>query len=101
MTTHESNYVAIQRERDALRRRLAEKDADAIERAAERERLLSDLEGARSALRRMEDEMNASKAAMFAGLRAPTGRTGRRIPCAQKSHASPGRTRSTASCLAR
>ncbi len=64
ITTHESNYVAIQKERDALRRRLAERDADANERAVEHERLLLELEGARSALQRKEDEMDTARAAI-------------------------------------
>jgi hypothetical protein len=50
LSTHKSDYAAIQKERGALCRRLATSVAESNKREAERERLLFELEGARSDL---------------------------------------------------
>ncbi|KAL3809139.1 hypothetical protein ACHAXA_007242 [Cyclostephanos tholiformis] len=60
------NLIPIRRERDGLRRLLVRRDAEAEERAAERERLLAELEGARAALRRREGEAAAAGMAVVA-----------------------------------
>ena len=52
LSANESNYAAIEGERDRLRRRLAERDAEANECSAERDGLAAELEGAREELRR-------------------------------------------------
>jgi nucleoprotein TPR len=63
LSAYESNYAAIEGERDGLRRRLAERDAEANERSAERDRLAAELKGAREELRRRGEEATAADAA--------------------------------------
>ncbi len=66
LSTRESDYATIQKERGALCRRLATSVAKSNEREAERKCLLSELEGARLALRRREGETDAVRVAASA-----------------------------------